>query len=364
LIVTELRLALKSVASVAVICLGACAGLPMDGPTTGSIQEGTADLRVEALTLETADGGSRISQWTDVDYAPAVTLDRHRVVIGDLLTVVIFEGLAEGMFATPASGGSVFDDVSVRDDGSVTLPYVGAIAAAGRDTTDIRRDILNRIRSFAVRPEVSVAIKSRNAGSVSVAGAVTTPSRLAFGSTVLTVQDALSQAGAPFDAPYSAQVLIRSQSGSQRASLAQIMAGPPLPLNGDTDLIVTIMPMSYQALGAVRRQGTQPITTASLNLMEALGAVGGLDGARANARGVFLFRDAQPGDADRRPIVYQLDMRSPDAFAVARRFQVMPDDVIYVTEAPVAQWTKVLSAIQGTIGVGSSAAALDRLARN
>jgi polysaccharide export outer membrane protein len=180
---------------------------------------------------------------------------------------------------------------------------------------------------------------------------------------MLTIQDALSFAGAPFDAPYTAQVAIRETGGVRRASLAQILAGPSLPLAGDTDIIVTIEPAAFNAMGAVRRQGPVPLVKAHTSLLEALSATGGLDGMRANARGVFVFRASSLSDADSRPIIYQLDMRRPDAFIIAQRFTMLPDDTLYVTEAPVAQWAKVLSAIQGTVNIGASAATIERLAK-
>lgn len=344
--------------------LGACAALPADGPTTKSLT-GADTVRIEPLTLESASRQRRaFGMPSDVDYAPTTMPGRYQASIGDVLRVVVFEGMTEGVFATPAEGGSVFEAIPVGEDGNILLPYIGALRAAGRDVSEIRRDIIARARGFAVRPDALVQISTRNAGSVSVAGAVTSPGRSAFGGDVLTVQDALSRAGAPFNTPYTAQVLIRGQNGSRRATLAQILAGPPLPLEGDTDLIVSIAPATYQALGAVRRQGVQTIATPDLNLLDALGAVGGLDGARANPRGVFVFRDAESGDPDPRPIVYQLDMRAPESFAIAGQFPVLPDDTIYVTEAPIAQWAKVLSAIQGTISLGASAATLERVVGN
>lgn len=339
-----------------------CAGLPTDGPTTKAIGSGS-DLRLQTLTLAGVPEQRATFELPEPQtYAPAPSMARFVVARGDVLTIALFEGLPDGVFATPATGGSVFPDVPVREDGTIVLPYVGALRVEGRDVAAIRLDILSRVRGFATRPEALVEIKSRNRGSVSVAGAVRTPGRLAIGSDLLTIQDALSRAGAPYEAPFTANVTIRKRDGASQATLAQILAGPPLPLDGDTDLIVTVKPAVFQALGAVRRQGSHPLATADVTLLNALSEAGGLDPLRANPRGVFVFRSPDTTDTDPRPIIYQLDMRQRDAFAVAQRFLVRPGDTLYVTEAPVAQWTKILSAIQGTVAVGASAATIERLA--
>lgn len=336
----------------------------MDGPSTGALLDGDSGLRLRPLSLTSAgDAGSTFSVAPEQDFAPTPMPSRFTIADGDVLAIAIFEGVPDGVFATPASGGSVFPEVVVNRDGVITLPYVGSLRAGGRDVAELRQDILTRIRGFATRPEASVEIKARNRGSVSVAGAVQRPGRTTIGMDMLTIQDALSSAGAPFDAPYSARVTIREKDGVQRASLAQILAGPGLPLTGDTDIIVTVEPAIFNAMGAVRRQGPVPLVKAHVSLMDALSATAGLDGMRANARGVFVFRAASPTDPDARPIIYQLDMRQPEAFIVAQRFTMLPDDTLYVTEAPVAQWAKVLSAVQGTVNVGASAATIERLAK-
>lgn len=347
--------------------LGACAGLPADGPSTGAVMNGgeANALRVEQLTLATA------GQWPTAfrrpeahSGPPAPSPDATRIQAGDRLNVTIYEGMDDGVFGTSAQGGTTFEEVLVSPDGAVQLPYVGALPAAGRSISDLRLAIISRVRRFAVRPEVLVSVSSRNMGTVSVGGAVQEPGRFTIGEEAVTLLDALSLAGAPLDAPYSSTVLIRDGRGVRTTTLADIAYGPSTPLREDTEIIVIGESATFQALGAVRQPGSQPITTPDLTLLQALGSVGGLDGLRANPRGVFVFRGPPPGDPDPRPRVYQLNMREPEAFAIAQSFPILPGDALFVTEAPVSQWTKVLSAIQGTVAVGASAATVERLAGN
>jgi len=55
-------------------------------------------------------------------------------------------------------------------------------------------------------------------------------------------------------------------------------------------------------------------------------------------------------------LVYVLDLTKPNGMFMARDFSVRDDDTIYVTEAPFAQWSKVISALTGTLGAVSSVA--------
>lgn len=342
--------------------LSACSGIPTDGPSTGAISAAaSADLRIEPLSLTSIQALASRVAIAQPSYGPTSSTPRNLVQTGDLVAVTLFEGLPDGVFGTAASGGTHFRGLLVRDDGSLQVPYVGRLQAAGRDIEEIRRDILSNVRRYAARPDAVVVIESRNEGNVSVTGAVTTPGRFVVGADVLTLQEALSRAGAPFARPYTAQIAVRTESNPITASLADIMAGPPIRLHGDTDVVVSLRPATFRALGAVRSAGPHEITYADVSLLDALGMVGGLDSSRANPKGVFVFRAPPSVGDDRRPIIYQLNMAEPDAFAIATAFGIRPGDTLYVTEAPVAQWTKVLAAIQGTIGLGATGATIGNL---
>jgi polysaccharide export outer membrane protein len=71
-----------------------------------------------------------------------------------------------------------------------------------------------------------------------------------------------------------------------------------------------------------------------------LSEVGGLKLGDADARGVFVFRGV--GD---RIDVFQLNARNPAAFLIGTRFILHPNDVVYVTTAPLARWNRVISDI-------------------
>ncbi|MFN6980428.1 MAG: polysaccharide biosynthesis/export family protein [Brevundimonas sp.] len=357
------RIRSASSAAILALLLASCAGIPTDGPSTRAIVGGDpANLRIEPLDLTSVAALATATPISASAYPPVATPVRTLLQAGDTVTITLFEGLPDGVFGSTSTGGSQFKGLLVRQDGSVQVPFVGRLRAAGRDTEDLRRDIISSVRRFAARPDAVVSIETRNMGYVSITGAVTTPGRMVIGSDILTVQEALSKAGAPFNKPYTTQILIRSTSGVQTMTLADVMVRAPITLTGDTDVVVSLEPAIFRALGAVRSAGPHEINYADLSLLDALGIVGGLDPSRANPKGVFLFRAATHGSADQRPIIYQLSMAKPEAFAIADAFEIRPGDTLYVTEAPVAQWTKILAAIQGTIGLGATGATIGNLA--
>ncbi|HYX02456.1 MAG TPA: hypothetical protein VE963_10240, partial [Reyranella sp.] len=85
---------------------------------------------------------------------------------------------------------------------------------------------------------------------------------------------------------------------------------------------------------------------------EALGNVGGLMDQRANKTGVYVFR---MGDLQTNPTararVFRLDLFQPVSIFVAQQFGVQARDVVYVTNAPLYEYDKVLTSIYKTFSI-------------
>ncbi len=56
--------------------------------------------------------------------------------------------------------------------------------------------------------------------------------------------------------------------------------------------------------------------------------------------------------------VYQLDAESPVAFAIANRFELKPQDIVYVGPAQVTRWNRLISQLLPSatiLGTGAAA---------
>ena len=53
-------------------------------------------------------------------------------------------------------------------------------------------------------------------------------------------------------------------------------------------------------------------------------------------------------------MIYVLDLTHPTGLFEARDFIIRDGDTLYVTEAPFAQWSRILGAFTGTLGAASS----------
>jgi polysaccharide biosynthesis/export protein len=55
-------------------------------------------------------------------------------------------------------------------------------------------------------------------------------------------------------------------------------------------------------------------------------------------------------------VIYVLDLTEPNGMFMARDFAIRDEDTVYVTEAPFTQFSKVISAITGSLTAVDGAA--------
>ena len=135
-------------------------------------------------------------------------------------------------------------DAKVRPDGTVTMPLVGDLTAAGRTTTALRSEIETRLKSYVKddSAKVSVAVSEVNSYQFTVAGNAEHQGQFSSHHFV-TVTEAVALAGGPSRfASLSNVVIIRPTSAGPRRipiDLAAIYSGKRSEMNlviiaGDT----------------------------------------------------------------------------------------------------------------------------------
>jgi len=149
------------------------------------------------------------------------------------------------------------------------------------------------------------------------------------------------------------EVVVRRQGQMiLRAQMSDLLAGADIAVQKGDEIVVRSNPRVYTVLGAVLKSGNVEMTKANLSLLEALGNVGGLQDARANKTGVYVFR---MGDLLNNPTararVFRLDLYQPVSIFIAQQFGVQARDVVYVTNAPLYEYDKILSSIYRTFSI-------------
>lgn len=362
---TWLRAAARPLAIVLSLGIGlaGCQVVPGDGPWMGGAQASST----EALPFDVID----LTPTSVVAYKPAASVDRPsvtsrlsaggRVAVspGDVLKVRIFEPYEGSIFPTIQRPGADLGTQRVTDEGTINIPYVGSVAVSGLDLSQIEQRIAGQLKGKAQDPQVIVEFFADRSHTVMVSGDVKNPGRVSILEGTRSAIDAINRAGGPFNLPAAqAQVVVRRQGQViLTAQYSELLAGSDIGIQKNDEIVVRPNSRIFTVLGAVQKSGNIELTKTNLTLLEALGQVGGLSDERANKTGVFVFRlgDIQniPGARAR---VFRLDLGQPVSIFVAQQFGMQARDVVYVTNAPLYEYNKILSAIYRTfsvVGVGT-----------
>ena len=122
-------------------------------------------------------------------------------------------------------------------------------------------------------------------------------------------------------------------------------------VDGAGEIIEAVAVLAFNAASA-----TIDLTRENVTLTQAVTRVGGLKEDSADARGIFVFRDTPMGIT-----VFQLDASNPTAYLIGTRFVILPQDVIYVTTAPLHRWNRLISSLLPTL---TTVRAVDTLGTN
>lgn len=85
-------------------------------------------------------------------------------------------------------------DLTVMPDGRITFPLIGEIEAEGKNVSDLKRTISEKLKRYVTAPEVTVIVRESNSRPIYLIGRVTRPGPYALGANT-TVLQALSMAG-------------------------------------------------------------------------------------------------------------------------------------------------------------------------
>ncbi len=318
----------------------------------------------EALPFDVID----LTPTTVVAYRPPATVDvpsvtsglsaggRIAVAPGDVLKVRIFEPYEGSVFPTIQRPGADLGAQRVTDDGTIGVPYLGTVAVAGLDLTRIEQRIAGELtaKGKAQDPQVIVEFVADRTHTIMVSGDVRNPGRLSILDGIRSVVDAINRAGGLNNtAAAQAEVVVR-RNGQPilQAQYSELLAGHDIPVQKGDEIVVRPNSRLFTVLGAVAKAGNVELTKTNMTLLEALGAVSGLNDERANKTGVFVFRmgDLQ-NNPNARGRVFRLDLNQPVSIFVAQQFGVQARDVLYVTNAPLYEYNKILTAIYRTFSI-------------
>jgi polysaccharide biosynthesis/export protein len=305
--------------------------------------------------------------------------------IGDVVSVTIFEAAAGGLFI-PAEAGVrpgnfvQLPNQNVDTAGNISVPYAGAVKAAGRTPSEIQNDIVKAIGNRAIEPQVIVALITQNTSLISVLGEVNTPVRLVANAAGERILDVISRAGGIKDQGYESWVTLERKGKRATVPFGALVYQPAnnVWVHPEDSIYVYREPQVFLAFGASGQQGQFPFNMWKISMTQAMAIAGGLLDAQAEPAGVYVYRREPRELAERLgvdcskfvgplvPVVYNVNFRDPAGYFLATKFDMRDRDVLFAANAATvdtAKFLQFINLIVATANNGTVAASNAQIVR-
>lgn len=366
---------------VSALLLGGCTStssfLSSSGPTTSGVND--SKQINENNTIQIVDVNDNVArrlvdankQAKFSEAFGAKTSSSYFVGAGDAIEVSIWEappatlfgsGVSDSKAGSSTSRVSTFPEQVVQSSGMINIPFAGQITAAGKSLQEIENEIIKRLHGKANQPQVLVRLTRNASANVTVVGEVTNSARMPLSPRGERLLDALAAAGGVRQPVNKMTMQVTRGEVVRSMPLERVILDPKQNIVLQPGDVITAMyqPLSFTVLGATGKNEEQNFEAQGISLAQALARAGGLQDARADAQGVFIFRFEDQDAVEWKskpnmtpdgkvPVIYRVDLKNPATFFVAQGFPIRNKDVLYVSNAPAAEMQKFLNILTSTI---------------
>lgn len=411
------RLMKLTVASVLATVVASCSLFPNSGPYSASFSSGAFDHVKPTVSPKNAEEALAGYILVDVDRNITNILKRKpykpfegrfvgsrnpadiRIGVGDTVRVTIFEAGAGGLFipaGVTLSGGNFINvpDQQVDSAGQIKVPYAGLIRVVGKRPSIVAADIENTFAGItkintgskkgdfdptgttALDPRVIVTLPNRTSNLITVLGDVNQSGRFNITLGGERVLDAIGLARGSKFQDYETLVTLQRRGRKATVRLSSLTRNPrsDIYLLPRDVVYVKRDQRFFTVVGAAGTNSQLAFDREDISVADALAKAGGLRDERADPHTVVLYRHESRSRLSEMgaktpsqygkdiPTIYRLNLRSPSGFFLAQNLKLRDDDLIYISNAPIVEWVKVLSVLNAhTSTIISSRGALDAI---
>ncbi|MFI0474459.1 polysaccharide export protein [Halomonas sp. HMF6819] len=360
------RLSLAAVylsALAGVLTLSGCALAPgghLDANTQAAPIDNLIDVQpiTPGLLATMPQTGNRATPMPD-ELRQAIDEWEYRIGAGDVLSIIVYDH-PELTIPAGSERGAEEGGNRVRSDGTIFYPFAGRVQVAGLTLEEVRELLTQRLSGVIQTPQVDVSVAAFLSQKVQVSGAVANPGSVPVTTVPLTLIDAVSQSGGATEQANWHEIYLTRNGVEQRLSLFRLLREGDQTQNrllrdGDVLHIPSAESQAVSVMGQVNSPGNVRLGSERLSLSDVLSLAGGVNEVTAEPSGIFVIRGNELG-SDRLATVYQLDISNAAAFVLGSRFGMQPNDVVYVTTAPIARWNRVISQLLPSVRLPGYAA--------
>ena len=309
-------------------------------PIGGFVAENGLQFNVQPLNLATLPPPQVSRPSNDIyQLIASSNKNQYRIAQGDILSIVLV-GYPD-MAAAGANG------YPVDQQGFVQFPLVGRVKASGMSVPQFTATLQSKLQRYLKYSDPQVKIINYRGNKFFIDGEVTKPGEFAIEDAPVSLYSAISMAGGA-TAKGDANSLVLNRKGRNYniglQALKQIgSSGNQVYLqDGDSIHVNSQSRNTVYVLGEFGQVKPVPILEQGLSLAQVLGESQGLNSFTANAAKIYVVRD-NPGY--QLTNIYYVNMQTITNLALANRFEMQPNDIVYVDPTGLTRWNRVINSL-------------------
>jgi len=359
----------------ALLCIGllAACSLPRGAALQSEIVKASTDedapFAVYAVTRDTVGDFRNWPRWHGYvswignSRGPSSSL----IASGDQLDLIIWDNSENSLLLPPGRKVVDMQGLRVNASGAVFIPYLDEVYLKGKTPDAAREIIQDRLAEILPSAQVQLHYTPGASSSVSIVGGVAAPGTFPLPNRNFSILNLVSLGGGVPPAMRNAQVKLVRNGKTYRTSLSRLYndASLDVVLRGGDKVIVEQDSRYFQALGSTGREELVYFHKDTINALESVSIVGGVNDNRADPKGVLILREYPSSDVRKdgkgpshTDVVFTIDLTSAEGLFAARRFNIQPQDVVLVTESPITKAQTIFQLIGSVFGLANTASAL------
>ncbi|MEN2751571.1 polysaccharide biosynthesis/export family protein [Psychrobacter sp. FBL11] len=271
----------------------------------------------------------------------------YRIADGDILSIELVGYPDISSSSSAGSSNPYASGFPVDQQGFIQFPMIGRIKASGLSVPQFTNILSARLQKYLKYADPQVKVINYRGNKFFIDGAVRQPGEFNIEDAPVTLYGAISMAGGATETGDSNNIILNRNGKSYELGLQSLRemgssANQIYLQDGDSIHVNSQSRNRVLVLGEFGQIEPIPILEQGLSLSSVLGESRGLNASTADAAKIYIVRDNKQAQYTN---IYYVDMQTITSFALANRFEMQPNDIVYVDPTGLTRWNRVISAL-------------------
>jgi len=299
------------------------------------------NIQVQALTVDTLPSATLAPLSSDVrslfsqPIAPTYVLAQ-----GDVLGITLWAHpeITPPLVSNGPSAGFVIDQM-----GDISFPLIGRVHAQGQHLNQFTDNLRQRLAVYLKQPDAQVKILAYNGRKIFVDGDVRISGQYSMTDQPQTLYGAMTNAGGALPTADLNNITLARHGKIYHLGLLNLQQNGYSPSQlylqeGDSLHVYSKETRKVYLMGEAGDPNAFSLPEEGMSLASILGEGRGLNPNSASAARVYVIRD-NAGLTQ----IYHMDLSSIANLALAARFKLHANDVVYIDATGLARWSRVIN---------------------